>query len=162
MFGPDDTTFLVRAYRDVYGAAPEPDAFHLSHVNAASRLRLGLQLTGLVARGLPPHLGASRRPGLLRRVRGFVARRSVSLAFLLPAPPPLWLINAARDVEENFVELFLEEFELGGMGLPDVNLDTGRPDLTERGYSGLQRALRFLRERQVEVPVPAAALEAAS
>jgi len=162
---PRDMSFLVRAFQDVYGAAPEADQFLLSHRNAVRRLGLGLQLTRLVAKGLPPHPGADTTPGrvsLLGRVRSFVGRRSVSLAFLLPAPPPLWLINAVRDVEENFVELFLEEYELGGLGLRDVNLDTGRPDLVEVEYSGLGRALSFLEERGVNVPTPRRALEAVS
>lgn len=163
VLGPEDTGFLARAFRDVYGTGPVADVFRTSHANAASRLQLGLQLTGLAARGLPARrVGGEGRPGLLRRVRGFVARRSVSLAFLLPAPPPLWLINAVRDVEENFVDLFLEEFALGGMGLPDVNLDTGRPDLEEGEYRGLRRALGFLRERGVEVPAPPPPMEVAS
>ena len=44
-----------------------------------------------------------------------------------------------------FVDLFLEEFELRGEGLANVNLDTGRPDVEERGYGGLQRSLDLLR-----------------
>jgi hypothetical protein len=85
--------------------------------------------------------------------------RNVALGYVLPAPPPLWLLNAVRDVEETFVDLFREEVALEGAGLANVNLDTGRPDLEERGYGGFRRALSLLERlggRLPALPAPAA------
>jgi hypothetical protein len=137
--------FLQEAYRATYGAAPERSDFARGHRNAARRLMQGLRLMTVTSMVLPTHPGLTGRPGSsLGRIRSFVSRQTVSLAFLLPAPPPLWLINAVRDVEENFVEIFQEEVELGGAGIPDVNLDTGRPAHEEVAYTGRVEALAWL------------------
>lgn len=153
---PTDVAFLHAAYLRSYDAAPEPEVILASHRNAVRRIQQGLGLVGLSAVGLPEHPGSGPRGrSALRRVRSFVGRQSVSLAFLLPAPPPLWLMNAVRDVEEQFAEIFLEEMALGGHGIPDVNLDTGRPDLEEVDYGGLRRSLAFLEARGGRPPNPA-------
>ena len=65
--------------------------------------------------------------------------------------PPVWFLNAVRDVEENFPDLFFEEVELAGAGLGNVNLDTGRPDLEESDYGGLHRAFEVLRALGADV-----------
>lgn len=148
--------FLVGSFRDTYGAAPEADRFLTSHVTAARRSAQGLALAAVTALTM----GCDHRPlrtgsgaGRLARLRTALARSSVSLAYVLPVPPSLWFLNAVRDVEETFVDLFLEEFELRGSGLANVNLDTGRPDLGERQYGGLQRSLALLRRLGGPVPV---------
>lgn len=66
------------------------------------------------------------------------------MAYVLPVRPPMWLVEAVRDVERGFVDLFEEEVALAGEGLANVNLDTGRPDLGEREYGGLRRSIDLL------------------
>lgn len=145
VFDQESIGFLQAAYRATYGVTPGRDEFLHSHLLSPRRLKQGLALSGLSALVMPPHPDRSGRPlGPLSRVRGFVSRQSVSLAFLLPAPPRLWLLNAVRDVEETFVELFVEEFRVGLSGLANLNLDTGRPDVEELGYGGLRRATAYL------------------
>jgi hypothetical protein len=155
--------FVHDAYVATYGAAPHPSRILESHVLAPRRMRQGLVLAGLSALAMPPHPERTGRPpGPLIRVRRFVSCRSISLAFLLPAPPRLWLLNAIRDVEENFAELFLEEFDRGLDGLPNLNLDTGRPDVTESSYGGLRRALEYLESQGVRVPALPASTQGAA
>jgi hypothetical protein len=82
-----------------------------------------------------------------------VGSRNVALGYVLPVPPSLWFLNAVRDVEENFVDLFVEEVELNGRGLANVNLDTGRPDLEDERHGGLRRALTALEKLGGHLPV---------
>lgn len=149
-FDAEGIDFLVGAFRDTYGATPEPRRFLRSHVTAARRGAQGVALAALTALTLPRdrrplRTGHDPEAGPMAPVRGFLGRTSVGLGYLLPVLPSLWFLNAVRDVEETFVDLFLEEFELRGQGLANVNLDTGRPDVEERGYGGLQRSLDLLR-----------------
>lgn len=149
-FDAEGIDFLVGAFRDTYGATPDPRRFLRSHVTAARRGAQGVALAALTARTLPHdrrplRTGHDPEAGLMAPVRGFLGRTSVGLGYLLPVLPSLWFLNAVRDVEETFVDLFLEEFELRGEGLANVNLDTGRPDVEERHYGGLQRSLDLLR-----------------
>lgn len=149
-FDAEGIDFLVGAFRDTYGATPEPRRFLRSHVTAARRGAQGVALAALTALTLPRdrrplRTGHDPEAGPMAPVRGFLGRTSVGLGYLLPVLPSLWFLNAVGDVEETFVDLFLEEFELRGQGLANVNLDTGRPDVEERGYGGLQRSLDLLR-----------------
>lgn len=149
--------YLVGAFRDTYGAAPDSARFLRSHRNATRRIAQGLALAAFTAHTMP----CDRRPlrtgwdpeaGPFARLRSRLSRSSPALAYLLPVPPSLWFLNAVRDVEETFVDLFLEEFESGGAGLANVNLDTGRPDVEERHYGGLRRSLDLLRRLGGRVP----------
>ncbi len=160
VFGRRSISFLVRAYERTYGAAPDAHLVLQSHRLAGRRAMQGAGLAAISAAAMPSDAAQDHaEPGPVRAIRSFVGRRSVSLAYLLPAPPPLWLINAVRDVEEMFVDLFLEEFRSDAATLPNVNLDTGRPDLGERWHGGLQRSLAFLAELGAPVE-PTAAPEA--
>lgn len=155
--------FMVGAFRDTYGAAPGSGRFLRSHVTSARRSAQGLALAALTAFTMgcdrrPLRTGDGEAPGPLGRVRRLLSRSSVGFAYLLPAPPSLWLLNAVRDVEETFVELFLEEFELGGAGLANVNLDTGRPDLEEHRYGGLRRSVDLIRALGGRLPALPTAL----
>lgn len=150
VFDADDIDYLVGAFRDTYGATPAPRRFLRSHVTTARRGAQGVALAAWTAhtipRGRPPlRTGHDPDAGPFAPVRTFLGERSVGLGYLLPVLPSLWFLNAVRDVEETFVDLFLEEFELRGEGLANVNLDTGRPDVGERDYGGLQRSLALLR-----------------
>jgi hypothetical protein len=55
-------------------------------------------------------------------------------------------------VEEVFPDHVAETVESGGEYLPDLNLDTGRPDLEELGYGGLHRAIRYLQRHGGSCP----------
>lgn len=136
---------VLAAYRDTYGVAPPPERLAEALTLAPRRMSQGLALASVAARAMPPGGGTGRRRTAFRRLRGFVGQQSVSLAFMLPEPPPLWLINAVRDMEENFVEIFLEELEGGGASIPDANLDTGRPWQAELDHGGFLRAAEYLR-----------------
>ena len=147
VFGARSIRYLVDAYERTYGAAPEVGHFLQSHHRAGRRAMQGARLSVISAIGMPVHAARDHdEPGPVRALRSFVGRQSVGLAYMLPAPPPLWLINAVRDVEETFVELFLEEYRSSGETLANVNLDTGRPDLAEHWHGGLRRSLAFLAE----------------
>lgn len=139
--------FVSAAYRETYGIAPSIARLAEAFTLAPRRMSQGLALASVAARAMPPGgSGPGRRPAALRRLRGFMGQQSVSLAFMLPEPPPLWLINAVRDVEENFTEIFLEELASDGACIPDANLDTGRPWRDETDHGGFLRASGYLRE----------------
>lgn len=162
VFDGDGIDFLVGAFVDTYGAAPAPRRFLRSHANAVRRGSQGVKLAAFTARTLPRDLcplrtGHDPDAGILAPVRSFLGSTSVGLGYLLPVMPPLWFLNAVRDVEETFVDLFLEEFELRGAGLANVNLDTGRPDVEEQSYGGLQRSLDLLRRLGGRLPDPTSA-----
>ncbi len=138
-------SFLVGAYEDTYGVRFDTRHFIRSHRVSARRAMQGVALATLAATTMPDSPAQDgREPGPVRALRSLVSRQAIGLAFLLPAPPSLWFINAVRDVEETFVDLFLEEFALEGSGLANVNLDTGRPDLSETGHGALTRSLSLL------------------
>lgn len=145
--------FLRRAYRSTYAVAPDRGRMGASLFRVPRRIQQGLHLAAMSSRAMPPHRDASGRPpGPLLRLRSLVGRSSVSAAFLFPAPPRLWLIDALRDVEEVFPDHVAETVESGGDCLPDVNLDTGRPDLEEVGYGGLHRAVQYLQRHGGSLP----------
>jgi len=147
VFDTHSIRYLVGAFEATYGVAPDVAHFMASHRISARRAMQGVGLASVAAQTMPSRPAQDHaEPGPVRAVRSFVSRQSVGLAYILPAPPSLWFINAVRDVEETFVDLFLEEFELGGAGLANVNLDTGRPDLSEERHGGLLRSLAFLEE----------------
>lgn len=152
VFGRAGIAFLVDAFRETYGAAPAAHLFLRSHLNAVRRVGQGLGLAAWTVRILPTgrcdplRTGEERRRGPLDWLRATLGSRNVALGYVLPVLPPLWFLDAVRDIEENFVDLFDEEVALGGRGLANVNLDTGRPDLQEREYGGLRRALSTLTE----------------
>lgn len=155
VFPAADVGFLRRAYRNTYDVAPDRTRMGASLFRVPRRVAQGLRLAAMSGRAMPSHRDASGAPpGPLLRLRSLVARSSVSAAFLFPAPPRLWLIDAVRDVEEVFPEHVAETVESGGDGLPDLNLDTGRPDLEEVGYGGLQRAVRYIRRHGGSCPTP--------
>ncbi|MDT8340104.1 MAG: zinc dependent phospholipase C family protein [Longimicrobiales bacterium] len=158
----EELAFLRRAYLEAYGAAPPLDRFRASHARAPRRMSQALVLAGLCAAAMPgTQEMAAPAPGPLEGVRAFLGRRSVAAALLLPAPPPLWLLNAVRDVEENFVELVLEEHSRGGSTLPEANLDTGRPWQAEAGHGGYRRATAYLASLGAEPLAPVTARGAA-
>ncbi len=143
--------FLVGAFRDTYRAAPPAPLFLSSHRSAARAGAHGLLLALASARTLPSNdaplrTGTGRRYPSLGRLRSLLAASCVAMAYVLPVRPPMWLVEAVRDVEEGFVELFDEEVALAGQGLANVNLDTGRPDLAECDYGGLRRSLDLIDE----------------
>jgi len=147
--------WLREAYVATYGAAPPIDRFLASHRISARRAMQGVGLAAVSAYTMPTRAAQDHaEPGPVRALRSFVGRRSVGLAYLLPAPPSLWFINAVRDVEDTFVDLFVEEFKMAGEGLANVNLDTGRPDLSEDTHGGLRRSFAFLRELGVAPGAP--------
>jgi len=139
--------YLVNAFEATYGVAPKVEHFITSHRVSARRAMQGAGLAAITAHTMPTRPAQDyAEPGPVRALRSFFSRRSVGLAYILPAPPSLWFINAVRDVEETFVDLFLEEYVSEGEGLANVNLDTGRPDLSEENHGGLRRCLAFLQE----------------
>jgi len=146
--GAPQVGFIRRAYRGTYGVAPDRGRLADSLFRVPRRMAQGLLLAGLSSRVMPSHRDASGEdPGPLLRLRSRVGQTSVPTAFLFPAPPRLWLINAVRDVEEAFPDHIAEVIEDGAAYLPDLNLDTGRPDLEEVGYGGLHRAIHYIRTR---------------
>lgn len=157
-FGRGRIAFLVEAFRETYGAAPAAHLFLRSHLTAARRAAQGLGIAAWTARlsptgAEPLRTGADRQRGPLGWLRAVVGSRNVALGYVLPVPPSLWFLNAVRDVEENFVDLFVEEVELNGSGLANVNLDTGRPDLEDERHGGLRRALTALEKLGGRLPV---------
>lgn len=149
--------FLVGAFLETYRATPPAPLFLSSHVSAARGAARGLLIAAATALTLqtgraPIRTGGDGRRGPLGRVRATLARSCVGMAYLLPVPPPLWLLDAVRDVEEDFVELFEEELEMGGEGLANVNLDTGRPDVDESNHGGFQRSVSLLRDLGGQIP----------
>jgi len=147
VFDARSIRFLVEAFEETYGAAPDAEHFIASHRVSARRAMQGVGLASVTAQTMPTRPAQDHaEPGPVRALRSFMSRRSVGLAYILPAPPSLWFINAVRDVEETFADLFLEEFNLDGQALGNVNLDTGRPDLSEESHGGLLRSLAFLEE----------------
>ena len=154
--------FLRGAYRRTYGVAPDRRCLLASHSRLPRRMAQGLVLMRLGARILPAATGPEEDPGPLRRLRARVGQSSVSTAFLLPAPPRRWLLDAVHEVEEGFEEDVAEVQASGGACLPDVNLDTGGPDLLEVEYAGLRRACAWIRGQggrppRLQEPVPGAA-----
>ncbi len=146
VFDRDSVAFLTGAYRETYGISVDARETLRSHLLTAKRFMQGLSLAAVSSWMLPdPPLRQGVDAGPVTRFRSMVSRQNLGLAFILPAAPSLWFINAVRDIEENFVQLFLEEFDMQGLGLENVNLDTGRPDLTELHYSGLHRSLDYIR-----------------
>jgi hypothetical protein len=159
VFGTRTIRYLVGAFERTYGVAPDTRHFLHSHRLAGRRAMQGAGLSAISAFTMPSDAAQDHaEPGPVRALRSFVGRQSVGLAYVLPAPPPLWLINAVRDVEETFVELFLEEYESAGETLPNLNLDTGRPDLGEVWHGGLRRSLALLAE--LGAPVRTASMSA--
>lgn len=156
VFDAAGIAFVVDAFRETYGAAPALRLFLRSHLAAAQRSAQGLALAAWTALTLPtrtaPLHNGPGSEGLLGRLRSAVAERSVGLAYVLPVPPSAWFLDGVRRIEEEFLGLFLEEVERGGRGLANVNLDTGRPDLEERGYGGLNRSLALLRDLGGRLP----------
>jgi hypothetical protein len=147
VFDARSIRFLVEAYESTYGAAPAAERFLASHRVSARRIMQGVGLAAVAAFTMPNRPARDHdEPGPIRAFRSMVGRRNVGLAYILPAPPALWFINAVRDVEETFVDLFVDEYALRGEGLANVNLETGRPDLGETHYGGLRRSLAFLDE----------------
>ncbi|HKK93558.1 MAG TPA: zinc dependent phospholipase C family protein [Longimicrobiales bacterium] len=160
VFDEDSITYLIDAYHRTYGATPAAPHFLASHRLAGRRAMQGAALAAMASLAMPSDPAQDQdEPGPVRAARSFVGRQSVALACLLPAPPSLWLINAVRDVEETFVDLFIEEYEAGGSLLQNVNLDTGRPDLSERWHGGLLRSLTLL--DRLGAPVGMRALDTA-
>jgi len=147
VFDAHSIRFLVEAFETTYGAAPAVTHFMASHRVSARRAMQGVGLASVAAQTMPTRPAQDHsEPGPVRALRSFVSRRSVGLAYILPAPPALWFINAVRDVEETFPELFMEEYEAHGESLGNMNLDTGRPDLSEDGHGALHRSLALLEE----------------
>ena len=137
--------FVRRAYRATYGVAPDRTRLAGSLFRVPRRMLQGLALAALSSRLMPPHRETTGEdPGLLLRLRSLVGRSSVPAAFLLPAPPRLWLIDAVRDVEWMFADAVTEAVDSRGGCLQDLNLDTGGPDLEEVGYGGLHRAVAYI------------------
>ena len=146
--GAPQVGFVRRAYRTTYGVAPDRGRLADSLFRVPRRMAQGLVLAALSNRAMPTHQDLSEvDSGPLLKLRSFVGRTSISAAFLLPAPPPLWLINAVRDVEEVFPDHVAEAVQSGCDGLQNLNLDTGGPDLEEVGYGGLHRAIHYIQAR---------------
>lgn len=140
---------FAAAFSDVHGVSPEPQLLLNSHVIAGRRAGQGLGLAAFTARHLPTHVrplraGLERARGPVSWLRHQLGQRGVVLGYMLPALPPLWFIDAVRDVEDHFVEMFLEELELGFERLPNVNLDTGRPEFEDPDHGGLRRSLAYV------------------
>jgi hypothetical protein len=143
-------SLLSGSLGDVYGVAPAAGVLRRCHRNCARRAAQGLAIAALASLTLPRggggplRAGGERARGPWARLRRAAGGSSVALAYLLPATPPLWLLDAVADVEDAFGGLIMEEVASGGAGLANVNLDTGRPDLGETGHGGLRRALAYL------------------
>lgn len=144
VFDDHSIAFLTEAYAETYGVAVDREAMLRSHLTSARRAAQGLGLAAMVARTVP---GASERPlragegsGPVHRLRERLGGHSQTLAFLFPAYPPLWLLDAVSDVEDGFVDHFGEVYGHGLSDLVDYNLDTGRPEELDPGHGGHRRA----------------------
>ncbi len=162
VFDPRTIGFIRGAYRRTYGVAPDRRRLLTFHCRLPRRMAQGLVLMRLSGRILPSDPGPEEDPGPLRCLRAGVGRTSASTAFLLPAPPRPWLPEAVREVEDGFEDDVAAVQASGGACLPDVNLDTGGPDLLEAEYAGLRRACAYIRGQggippRLREPVPGAA-----
>ena len=162
VFDLHSISFLRGAYRRTYGVAPDRRRLLASHCRLPRRMSQGLWLTRLSKTMLPTVPGAQDEPSPIRHVRARVGRTSVPAAFLLPAAPRPWFLEAVRAVEEKFEQDVAEVRATGGDCLPNVNLDTGGPDLCEVGYPGLRNACMYIQEQggsppRLHEPVPGAA-----
>ncbi|HEX9887551.1 MAG TPA: zinc dependent phospholipase C family protein [Longimicrobiales bacterium] len=162
VFDAPTIRFLVDAYEATYGVVVDPAEVLRSHQLAARRSTQGLAITGLVALTMPwstrPRRSDSNRDASRTRrtvsplgagagegaLRAAVGRRSQALAFLLPTPPPLWLIDATDAVTDDFVARFLEGLADGLRGLGNPNLDTGQQEEEARHHGGFRRCAEFL------------------
>jgi hypothetical protein len=140
--------YVTRAFEATYGPVVDESVLLHSHVSTARHAPRALQIASLVARTLP--VGGQSAPVPLvagdgdGALRSRLGSRNQALAFLFPAPPPLWLINATDDVVGAFVELFLEEYDDGLASLENYNLDNGRPEAETLRHGARVRSLAFL------------------
>lgn len=167
VFRRDAIGFLTDAFEVVYGVALDGDALHRAHRNAARRMVQGLGLAAFTAWFLPAEsrsplrTGDADGAGPVSRIRAHLGASSVPLAYLFPVTPPMWFLEAVRDVEEQFVEAFLEIQRVGARNVPNLNLDTGRHEELESGHGGMRRALAWLDAEGVTRPSGLRTIEAA-
>jgi hypothetical protein len=138
--------FLGDAYRSVYGVEVDPGRLLASHRATVDMSTKALMAVGFLAPG-------SERPatrlgeatvalaGLATRALG---RGEMTVAFLSPVPPPAWLRIAVAEEVAGFVERVDEVMGDPETALPDVNLDTGRPDGADADHGVTLETLRTL------------------
>ncbi len=148
---------LVDAFDMTYGVTPDRTHFTRSHRVAGRRAEQGLRLAHFTARLLPTHVKPlrawlDRQLGPVSWLRSKLGSRHVALGYVLPVLPPLWFLDAVRDVEENFVEFFEEQVACSAQSLSNANLDTGRPDREDLAHGGLRRSLDLLTDLGGRVP----------
>lgn len=164
VFHDGGLAFLHRAYLTTYGFRIPYDALGRSYLRM---LRMGtgaLRSISWLARGRDEVEGT---PGPLTRpvngILGWLARNrvpgSLALNYLSPVDPPRWLQRELQEVAAGFTDRVMA-VAADPMGeLPDVNLDTGRPD---SGSGPLQLSGRELPGWAVPASPPARGLPPAA
>ncbi len=133
LFRQGDLAFLARAYMRTHGVSIPPETLGDSYIRM---LRMGchaLKTISMLGRGrdevsgeagawcqamgrVLPWLGSRRWPGVL------------ALSYLSPVDPAPWVQHELQTVAAEFPDRMMEVFRDPEAALPNVNLDTGRPD----------------------------------
>lgn len=147
----DDTGigFVVGAYARTYGVAIGPQRFLTSHRATGLRASQGLATIGVLSALMGDGGRSVLVPGvrwLLRRAYRSAPLRGVSLAYLNPLEPPVWLLDAIAEATADHASLVLDVVASRGERLGDYNLDTGRLSVLETDHPGTERALDGLNE----------------
>ena len=159
VFDAVSVRFLQEAYQRTYGIRVDGASLLAAH-HAATRMAgpalttMGHLSTVMEAGDSPGFVGgASRRVGrLFAGLAGFATDRlgagGMALALLTPVSPPAWLRLAVAEALERFPGSVLRVQEGPEGSLPNVNLDTGAPDGTDRTHGTSERTRATL-ERMV-------------
>jgi hypothetical protein len=146
VFDAHSIRFLEDAYAEAYGIGADPGRLLASHRATAEMSSKALMAVGLLAGG--SERPATRLGEATVALAGFATRAlgrgDMALAFFSPLPPPAWLrVGVAEEVADflGHVEAVLDDPEAG---LPDVNLDTGRPDGADADHATTTHTLRIL------------------
>ena len=155
VFDAVSVRFLQKAYQRTYGIRIEGESLLTGHLAATRLAGPALATMGHLATvreaedtaGVAG--GVSRRVGcLFAGVAGFATERlgagGMALALLTPVFPPAWLRLGVAEALEGFPGSILRVQEEPRRNLPDVNLDTGAPDGTDRTHRTSERTVAAL------------------
>ncbi len=138
--------FLGDAYGSVYRVAPDTGRLLASHRAAAEMATRALGAVGFLAAGSerPSSRLGEAAVGLAGFATRALGRGELALAFLSPLPPPAWLrVEVAQEVAAFPDRIAAVRADPEGE-LPDVNLDTGRPDGMDLDHGVTAGTLRVL------------------
>ncbi len=138
--------FVGDAYRDVYGLEVELGRLLASHLATVDMSMKALSAIGVLSMGTewPTSRLGQATVALAGRAARTLGRGEMTLAFLSPVPPPAWLRIAVAEEVAAFTGRVDQVLDDPDGALPDVNLDTGRPDGTDPDHGVTLRTLKLL------------------